>query len=155
MNKMTDARVMQDIKRWYRWKTNTARLARSCGSNGVLNMEVTLSGGDELKGTRAPQEVEVYSQCHYDARVKVAADSAIMAEGASSRGEKLSKRKEVTRMKYAAEEDTIKAEVKQKHKEALAHWKYSRELAKAGFVEEVDNDAKIQYVMTLGVLSSF
>jgi len=83
-------------------------------------MEVTLSGGDELKGTRAPQELEVYSQFHYGACIKVDADSAIAAEGAASCGEKLSKRKEVTRMKYAAEEDTIRAEVKQKHKEALA-----------------------------------
>lgn len=135
--------------RWYRWQTNTARLARSGNSNVELNLGVTLNGGDELKGTRAPQEVEVYSQCHYETRVKVAANAAITAGGASSRGEKLSTRKEVTRTKYASEDEVIRAEVKEKHREALAKWKHGRDLVKAGFqvVEEVSDDAKRRYVL--------
>lgn len=78
--------------------------------------------------------------------MKAAADTAIEAGGISSRGEKLSKRKEVTRIMYATEDDAIRTEVKQKHTEVLAKWKYDREQVKAGFVVEVDNDAKIQYV---------
>jgi len=78
--------------------------------------------------------------------VKATADTAIEAGGISSRGEKLSKRKEVTRIMYATEDDAICTEVKQKHTEMLAKWKNDRELFKSGFVMEVDNDAKIQYV---------
>lgn len=107
-----------------------------------------MSGGDELKGTRAPQEVEVYSQCHYETRVKDAADAAIVAAGANSRGEKLSKRKEVTRIKYASEDKDVRTEIKKKHQDTLEKWKQGRELAKVGFMEEVTNDTKIQYVLT-------
>lgn len=88
----------------------------------------------------------MYSQYHYNTRVKATADTAIEAGGISSRGEKLSKQKEVTRIMYATEDDAIRTEVKQKHTEMLAKWKNDRELFKSGFVMEVDNDAKIQYV---------
>ncbi|KAG1774212.1 hypothetical protein EV702DRAFT_1200463 [Suillus placidus] len=138
------------IVRWYRWITNAARLARSGNSNVALDLAVTMSGGDELKGTRAPQEVEVYSQCHYETRVKDAADAAIVAAGATSRGEKLSKRKEVTRIKYASENKDVRIEIKKKHQDALEKWKQGRELAKAGFMEEVTNDTKIQAFNELG-----
>ncbi|KAG1864789.1 hypothetical protein F4604DRAFT_1928591 [Suillus subluteus] len=120
------------IVRWYRWITNTARLARSGNSNVALDLAMTLSRGDELKGTRAPQEVEVYSQCHYETRVTDAADAAIAAVGASSRGEKLSKRKE------------------KKHQDVLEKWKQGRELAKVGFMEEATDDTKIQAFNELG-----
>jgi hypothetical protein len=142
------SQIPQAIVRWYRWITNTARLARSGNSNVALDLAATMSGGDELKGTRAPQEVEVYSQCHYETRVKDAADAAIIAAGATSRGEKLSKRKEVTRIKYASEDIDVRTEIKKKHQDALEKWKQGRELAKAGFMEEVTNDTKIQCVLT-------
>lgn len=48
---------------------------------------------------------------------------------------------------YAKEGDEIRTEVKQKHEEVLARWKHNCELAKAGLVEEVDNDTKIQYAL--------
>ncbi|KAG1884340.1 hypothetical protein F4604DRAFT_1919510 [Suillus subluteus] len=120
------------IVRWYRWITNTVRLARLGNLNVALDLAMTLSGGDELKGTRAPQEVKVYSQCHYETRVKDAADAAIAAVGASSRSKKLSKRKE------------------KKHQDALEKWKEGRELAKAGFMEEATDDTKIQAFNELG-----
>lgn len=127
---------------------NTARLARSGNSHGVLNLDDTLGGGGAggLGGSRAPQEVEVYSQYHYNTRVKATADATIAVEGISSRGAKLSKRKEVTRAMYATEDDAIRTEVKEKHTEMLTRWKRNRELAKEGLVEEIDDDAKIQYV---------
>ncbi|KAG2122505.1 hypothetical protein DEU56DRAFT_760356, partial [Suillus clintonianus] len=94
-------------------------MADKYGTSGTIRqlqcrtkLGVTLNGGDELKGTRAPQEVEVYSHCHYESRVKVAVNAAITAAGGtSSRGEKLSR---------------------------------------AGFVEEVSDDAKIQAFNELG-----
>jgi hypothetical protein len=78
--------------------------------------------------------------------VKATADTVITAEGISSRGAKLSKRKEVTRIMYATEDDSVRAEVKEKHAEILTKWKHDRELAKAGLVEEIDDEAKIRYV---------
>ncbi|KAG0696156.1 hypothetical protein DFH29DRAFT_1004799 [Suillus ampliporus] len=138
------------IKHWFRWQTSTARLAHSGNSRTVLNLDDTFGGGGALRGSRAPQEVEVYSQYHYNARVKAAADTAIKAEGITSRGEKLSKRKEVTHIMYATEDDAIRTKVKQKHAEVLAKWKCDRELVKAGSVEEIDNDAKIQAFNELG-----
>jgi hypothetical protein len=119
----------------------------------VLNLAATLSGGNELKGTRAPQEIEVYSQCHYETRVKDAVDAEIAARAASSRAGKLSKRKELTRIKYASEDEAVRTEVKRMHQDALAKWKQGRELAKAGFVEEVSDDVKIQYVLTHFLIS--
>ncbi|KAG1799613.1 hypothetical protein EV424DRAFT_1352281 [Suillus variegatus] len=77
--------------------------------------------------------------------MKAAADSAITTGGISSRGNKLAKRKEVTHIMYAKEGDEIRTEVKQKHEEVLARWKHNCELAKAGLVEEVDNDTKIHF----------
>ncbi|KAG2090917.1 uncharacterized protein F5147DRAFT_780185 [Suillus discolor] len=126
-------------------------LAHSGNSHGVLNLDDTFNGGvDELRGSRAPQEVEIYSQYHYETRVKSAADSAITMGGISSHGDKLSKRKEITRIMYAKEGDEICTEVKQKHEEVLAKWKHNRVLAKAGLVKEVDDDTKIQAFDELG-----
>jgi hypothetical protein len=78
--------------------------------------------------------------------VKATADATIAVEGISSRGAKLSKWKEVTHAMYATEDDAIRTEVKEKHTEMLTRWKRNRELAKEGLVEEIDDDAKIQYV---------
>lgn len=103
---------VKTIKRWYRWRTNVARLARSSGSKGVLRLDTTLAGGDELRGKRAPQEVEIYSQMFYEDRVKVDADAAIVSEAITSRGDKLLMRKIVTRNNYAKEPEGIKTEVR-------------------------------------------
>jgi hypothetical protein len=133
------------IKRWYRWRTNVARLARSSRSKGVLRLDTTLAGRDELRGTRAPQEVEMYSQMFYEDRVKADADAAIVAEAITSRGDKLLMRKIITRENYAKEPEEIKTEVRRRYKEASDKWKQTRELNRAGFTEEVDKETKIKY----------
>ncbi|KAG2739076.1 hypothetical protein P692DRAFT_201811742 [Suillus brevipes Sb2] len=72
-----DADVEEDtmaIKNWFRWRIIVAHLARSGGPRGVLKLETTLSGGDEMRGTRTPQEVEINSQMHYEDRVKAKAE---------------------------------------------------------------------------------
>ena len=137
--------ILQTVKSWYRWQTNAARLARSGGSKVALEITKTLSGGDEFPG-RAPQEVEVYSKLFYNGSVKTDADAAIKAENITTRGKMLSKRKDITRAKYAVEDDNIRAEVQAKHQTALAEWKEKRELAKAGFVQELDEDSKTRYI---------
>jgi hypothetical protein len=117
------------------------RLARSGG--GILDVSETLNGGDIIPG-RAPQEIEIYSQVFYNERVKLQADAAIQAENIATRGEKLAKRKDMTRAMYATEDDSVKVQVKAKHQEALANWKQKRDLTKAGIVHEVDRDSKIR-----------
>jgi hypothetical protein len=136
------------IQTWYRWQTNVARLARSSGSKGVLKLDVTLAGGDELKGTRAPQEVEIYSHMHYEQHIKPDADAAITAEAITSRGDKLLKRKTITREKYAQEPEEVKAEVRKRHQAALGKWRRTRELNRAGIIEEVDQETKTKYALT-------
>ncbi|KAG1837467.1 hypothetical protein C8R48DRAFT_680293 [Suillus tomentosus] len=77
-------------------------------------------------------------------RVKVQADAVIQAENITTRGKRLSKRKYITRATYATEDDDVKAQVKEKHQEALADWKQKRDLAKTGAIlDDVDQDSKI------------
>jgi len=72
--------LFKSIKSWYRWWTNVVCLACSSGSKSVLKLKTTLVGGDELRGTRTPQEVEMYSQMYYEDCIKVNADAAIAAK---------------------------------------------------------------------------
>lgn len=119
-----------------------------------MDVSETLNG-DVIPG-RAPQEIEVYSQVFYNDRVKLQANAAIQAENIATRGKKLAMRKDITRTVYATEDDTVKAQVKAKHQEALANWKQKRDLTKAGIVQEVDQDSKIRCVLVCvrGVHSS-
>ncbi|KAG1749260.1 hypothetical protein EDB19DRAFT_1904772 [Suillus lakei] len=137
------------IQTWYRWQTNAMCLVRSGGLKGALGLSETLSRGDEVLG-QAPQEVEVYSHIFYNEHVKGEADVAIKAEGISTHGKKLARWKDLTHVKYAAEDDDIRAEVQEKHQEALASWKEKRGLARAGFVQEVEQKEKIKALNELG-----
>ncbi|KAG1776921.1 hypothetical protein EV702DRAFT_1197593 [Suillus placidus] len=137
------------LKNWFRWRTNVAHLARSGGPGGVLRLDTTLAGGDEMRGTRAPQEVEVYSHLHYEDRVKADADALIASETVTSRGDKLLMRRIVTCDKYAKEPEEIKAEVRRRHQVALEKWRQTRELNKAGIVEEVDDETKTKAFLEL------
>ncbi|KAG1852203.1 hypothetical protein F4604DRAFT_1686692 [Suillus subluteus] len=78
------------------------------------------------------------------------ADVAIKAEGISTHGKKLARRKDLTCAKYAAEDDSIRAEVQGKHQEALMNWKEKCELAKAGFIQDVEQEEKIRAFNELG-----
>ncbi|KAG1828598.1 hypothetical protein DFJ58DRAFT_849004 [Suillus subalutaceus] len=49
-----------------------------------------------------------------------------------------------TRAKYAAKNDSIRTEVQEKHQEALTNWKEKQELARAGFVQDVEQEEKIR-----------
>lgn len=138
--------VFQMIQTWYRWQTNIACLARSGGLKGALDLSETLSGGDEVMG-RAPQEIEVYSQIFYNECVKGEVDAAIKAEGISTCGKKLARWKDLTRTKYATEDDSIRAEVHEKHQEALMNWKEKHELARAGVIQDLRQEEKIRYVL--------
>ncbi|KAG2341888.1 hypothetical protein BDR05DRAFT_949435 [Suillus weaverae] len=131
------------IQTWYRWQTNAACLVRSGGLKGALGLSETLSRGDEVLG-QALQEVEVYSHYFYNEHVKGEADAAIKAEGISTHGKKLARWKDLTQVRYTSEDDDIRAEVQEKHQEALASWKEKWELARAGFIQEVEQEDKIK-----------
>ncbi|KAG2128939.1 uncharacterized protein EDB93DRAFT_1256489 [Suillus bovinus] len=113
-------------------------------------MSETLSGGEEVSG-RAPQEVEIYSQIFYNKCMKGEVDAAIEAKGITTCGQKLAKRKVLTRAIYAVEDGSVKAEVKARHQEAFAIWQKKHELAKAGFVHKVEQEEKIRAFSKLGV----
>ncbi|KAG1886820.1 uncharacterized protein F5891DRAFT_1200708 [Suillus fuscotomentosus] len=137
------------IKNWFRWRTNVAHLARSGRSGGVLRLD-TILAGDEMRGTRAPQEVEIYSHIHYEGRVKADADALIASETITSRGDKLLMRRIVTRDKYSKEPEEIKAEVRRRHQVALEKWRQTRKWNKAGIMEEVNEETKIKAFLELG-----
>ncbi|KAG2336250.1 hypothetical protein BDR05DRAFT_953494 [Suillus weaverae] len=119
------------LKNWFRWRTNVAHLARSGRSGGVLRLDTTLAGGDEMRGTRAPQEVEVYSHLHYEDWVKADADALIASETVTSQPEE------------------IKAEVRRRHQVALEKWRQTCKLNKAGIVKEVDDETKTKAFLEL------
>lgn len=75
----------------------------------MLKFDAILGGGVELKGTRAPQKIDIYSHKFYEAKVKHTADAAIATENITSRGPKLNKRHEITRRMYSEESESVKA----------------------------------------------
>ncbi|KAG1817375.1 hypothetical protein EV424DRAFT_1540467 [Suillus variegatus] len=90
-----DTRRMQ-LATWFRWQINPARLRRSTGARGVLKFDAVLAGGVDLKGTRAPQKLDVYSNMYYEKKVKGVADDAFQKEHITNRGPKLNKHREMT-----------------------------------------------------------
>lgn len=65
-----------------------------------------------MRGTHAPQEVEVYSQMHCEDRIKTDADVLIASETVTSCGDKILMRRIVTYDKFAKEPEEIRAEVR-------------------------------------------
>ncbi|KAG1838728.1 hypothetical protein DFJ58DRAFT_845959 [Suillus subalutaceus] len=77
----------------------------------------------------------------YNERMKEEADAAIKAKGITTHGQKLAKWKDLTCTKYAAEDDSIKAEVQERHQESPS---------KAGFIPEVEQEEQIKAFSELG-----
>jgi hypothetical protein len=61
-----------------------------------LKFDTVLAGGVELKGTRAPQKIDIYSYEYYGEKVKDTADAEIRVQNVTDRGPKLNKRREVS-----------------------------------------------------------
>ncbi|KAJ8589751.1 hypothetical protein M405DRAFT_841672 [Rhizopogon salebrosus TDB-379] len=129
---------------------NVTHLARTGGpGKDVLSAKVALSGGAELKGTRALKIIEVYSQMYYDERVKHAADKVIAEENITSHGLKLKKHCEVTMEKYEAESGEVKARVMKEYKKAMKKSQKAGKQAKSGLRERVDDSTKIKAIREL------
>ncbi|KIK32038.1 hypothetical protein CY34DRAFT_111139 [Suillus luteus UH-Slu-Lm8-n1] len=144
-----DTRRVQ-LATWFRWQINPARLRRSTGARGVLKFDAVLAGGVDLKGTRAPQKLDVYSNMYYEKKVKGVADDAIQNEHITNRGPKLNKRREMTRRMYSDESEDVKAKIDKKYQKLKARYVKQRQRLKSGKPTKVDDMSKIKAIRELG-----
>ncbi|KAG1787159.1 uncharacterized protein HD556DRAFT_1449088 [Suillus plorans] len=140
----------QQLVTWYRWQINPARHARSKGARGVLKFDTVLGGGVELKGTRAPQKIDIYSHKFYEAKVKNVADNAITTENITNRGPKLNKRREITQQMYLEESESVKVDIDRKYRKAKANFAKKRQQLKSGKPLKLDDATKVKAIRELG-----
>lgn len=112
----------------------------------MLKFDAVLAGGVDLKGTRAPQKLDVYSNMYYEKKVKGVADDAIQNEHITNRGPKLNKRREMTRRMYSDESKDVKAKIDKKYQKLKARYAKQRQRLKSGQPMKVDDMSKIKYV---------
>ncbi|KAG2126513.1 hypothetical protein DEU56DRAFT_916029 [Suillus clintonianus] len=134
----------QQITTWYRWRKNPACLGRTSGVKGALKFDTVLAGGVELKGTRAPQKLDIYSYKYYEEKVKDTADAEIRVQNVTHRGPKLNKRCEVTRRLYSEECEDIKNKVERRYQKAKAKHAKARLRQKSGKMQKIDDATKIK-----------
>lgn len=106
-----------------------------------------LAGGVELKGTRAPQKMDIYSYKYYGEKVKDTADAEIRAQNVTDHGPKLNKRREVTRRLYSEECEDVKNKVERRYQKAKAKYAKARLCQKSGKMPRNDDATKIKYVL--------
>ncbi|KAG1881239.1 hypothetical protein F4604DRAFT_1922245 [Suillus subluteus] len=140
----------EQLATWYRWRKNPARLGRTSGVKGALKFDAVLAGGVELKGTRAPQKMDIYSYKYYGEKVKDTADAEIRAQNVTDRGPKLNKRREVTRRLYSEECEDVKNKVERRYQKAKAKYAKARLRQKSGKMPRNDDATKIKAIRELG-----
>ncbi|KAG1845346.1 hypothetical protein F4604DRAFT_1688760 [Suillus subluteus] len=150
MNRSALPSVFRQITTRYRWRKNPAHLGRTSGVKGVLKFDTVLAGGVELKGTRAPHKMDIYSHEYYLDKVKDTADTEIRVQDVTDRGPKLNKCREVTHCMYPEESEEVKYRIKRKYQKARAkHAKACLHL-KTGRLPQIDNKVKIKAICELG-----
>lgn len=112
-----------------------------------------LAGGVELKGTRAPQKMDIYSHEFYTEKVKHAADEAIKIENITNKGPKLNKHCEITRQMYKEESEAVKAKINKKYRKAKAKFALTRQRLKSGKGPKIDENTKLKYVPSISNLT--
>lgn len=110
-----------------------------------------LAGGIELKGTRAPHKMDVYSHEYYEEKVKDTADTEIRVQNVTNRGPKLNKRREVTCHIYSEESEEVKDKIERKYKKVKAKHAKARLRQKSGRLPKIDDKMKIKYVLPSNV----
>ncbi|KAG1904047.1 uncharacterized protein F5891DRAFT_1276182 [Suillus fuscotomentosus] len=140
----------QQLTTWYRWRKNPARLGRTSGVKGALKFDTVLAGGVELKGTRAPQKIDIYSYEYYGEKVKDTADAEIRVQNVTDRGPKLNKRREVTRRLYSEECEDVKNKVERRYQKAKAKHAKARLRQKSGKMPKINDATKIKAIRELG-----
>jgi hypothetical protein len=109
----------QQLVTWYHWQKNPACLGCTSGVKGALKFDTVLAGGVKLKGTHAPQKMNIYSYKYYEEKVKDTADAKIRVEKVTDCGPKQNKRH-----MYSVECEEVKNKVErsyQKAKHVKAH----------------------------------
>ncbi|KAG2030869.1 hypothetical protein BDR03DRAFT_986800 [Suillus americanus] len=129
---------------------NPAYHACSKGARGMLKFDTVLGGGVELKGTRAPQKIDIYSHKFYEAKVKHAADNAITIENITNRGPKLNKHHEITRQMYLEESESVKADINRKYHKVKSSFAKQRQQLKSGKPLKLDDATKVKAIQELG-----
>lgn len=115
----------------------------------MLKFDAVLSGGMALKGTRAPQKMDIYSHKFYEGKVKGVADTEIKRENVVNRGPKLNKHREVTRRIYSEESEEVKNKIERKYRKAKARYMKAHLRQKSRRLPKIDNATKIKYVLSL------
>ncbi|KAG1740074.1 hypothetical protein EDD22DRAFT_959249 [Suillus occidentalis] len=124
----------QQITTWYHWRKNPARLGCTSGVKGALKFDTVLAGGVELKGTHAPQKLDIYSYKYYEEKVKDTADAEIR----------------VMRHLYSEECEDVKNKVERRYQKAKAKHAKARLHQKSGKMPKIDDATKIKAIHELG-----
>ncbi|KAG1781167.1 hypothetical protein EV702DRAFT_1042307 [Suillus placidus] len=135
---------------WYRWQKNPAHLGHSKGSRGTLKFDTVLAGGVELKGTRAPQKMDIYSHEFYMEKVKHAADEVIKQENITNKGPKLNKCREITQQMYKEESEAVKAKIDKKYCKAKAKFTSQCQCLKSAKGPKINENTKLKAIQELG-----
>ncbi|KAG2153811.1 hypothetical protein DEU56DRAFT_951204 [Suillus clintonianus] len=135
---------------WYRWQTNPSRLGRTSGIRGVLRFDTVLAGGVEMRGTRAPQKIDLYSHKFYEKKIKHVADKAIHEQNITERGPKLNKRRDIIRQMYVEGSEEVKAKIERKYSKTKARYAKTRANLKKGKAPKVDDSTKTKAIRELG-----
>jgi hypothetical protein len=90
------------------------------GVKGALKFDTVLAGGVKLKGTHAPQKMNIYSYKYYEEKIKDTADAEIRVEKVTDCGPKLNKHHEVTCHMYSEECEEVKNKVERSYQKAKA-----------------------------------
>ncbi|KAG1845841.1 hypothetical protein F4604DRAFT_1688606 [Suillus subluteus] len=133
----------KQLATWYRWRKNPARLGCMSGIKGALKFDTVLAGGVELKGTRAPQKMNIYSHKYYKGKVKDTADTEIKVQNVTNRGPKLNKHREVTHCMYSEECEEVKNKIERKYQKAKAKHAKARLRQKSGKLPKIEDKTRI------------
>ncbi|KAG1786547.1 uncharacterized protein HD556DRAFT_1449637 [Suillus plorans] len=144
------AETKKQLITWYRWQTNLSCLGRRNGVRGVLKFDTVLAGGVEMKGTCAPQKMDIYSSKFYEKKIKHVADKAIQEQNITKRGPKLNKRRDIVRQMYMAESEEVKAKIERKYSKAKAKYAKTRTNLQKKKAPKVDEETKTKAICELG-----
>jgi hypothetical protein len=112
----------------------------------VLKFDTVLAGGVEMRGTRAPQKMDIYFNKFYEKKINHIADKAIREQNITERGPKLNKRHDIIRQMYVEESEEIKAKIERKYSKTKAKYAKTRSNLKKRKAPKVNDSTKSKCV---------
>jgi hypothetical protein len=112
----------------------------------VLKLDTMLAGGVEMRGTHAPQKMDIYSNKFYEKKIKHIADKAICKQNITKQGPKLNKHRNIICQMYVEESKEIKAKIKRKYSKTKAKYVKTRTNLKKEKAPKVDDSTKSKCV---------